>query len=434
MSSTVINVVPDTSLKTLNYVETNVEMEESNEVQEENSSDFSNKNDYLARSLASDEELLRLAAENNSKNYTIFLQSESTEVIPKRNPRAIQIEIKSKIKNSSKIDNVRFTRTGSMIFFTKDVECAIDICKVSSFLGVSVKSRIIWENITNRFLLFNIPVDIPLDEIANELEENNNIRILELRRFLKRGSTKETSPILVTILGTNLPQHIKMFYTLQNIKQFVDRPRQCGKCYKYNHSTIRCPSEKLCINCGKKHNEPCTEPTICINCGGEHKADNSQCPTRVKEINILEFKCRNFLSITEARRRYNINSVSTTYSTVTSTSNMVKDNFQKIFEDRTNYMLKIIIESFAKEIKRVTEAINKIQNPSEVFSDIEQDNIEEKNGTSQYKNKREDSVELQQEIKKICLEKNIINREDNNKEDKNKKPKPKNLSCGRGRK
>lgn len=55
----------------------------------------------------------------------------------------------------------------------------------------------------NRFLLFNIPVEIPLAELGREIAAANNINILELRRFIRKKSTCEVSPVLVTSLGSS---------------------------------------------------------------------------------------------------------------------------------------------------------------------------------------------------------------------------------------
>ena len=95
----------------------------------------------------------------------------------------MQEEIKKKIFNFACIKDIRYIRNGSIIFHTENLECAIEICNVKLFMGVPVKWRVIWENITSRFLLFNIPTEIPLAEVANDLMTSNNINIFEMRRF-----------------------------------------------------------------------------------------------------------------------------------------------------------------------------------------------------------------------------------------------------------
>ena len=105
-----------------------------------------------------------------------------------------------------KIANFRYTRPGSWIFSIKDVDYAIDICHINEFLGEHVNTRVTYENISNRFLVLNIPVDISFPELANEISTENNIHILELRRFIRKGQTTGFSPVLITSLSTWLPQ------------------------------------------------------------------------------------------------------------------------------------------------------------------------------------------------------------------------------------
>lgn len=84
------------------------------------------------------------------------------------------MEIKEKIANSNKIDLLMFTRMGSIIISKRSIMYAVDICGISEFLGISISSRVVWENITNRFILFNIPVNISLAGIGQEISEYNN--------------------------------------------------------------------------------------------------------------------------------------------------------------------------------------------------------------------------------------------------------------------
>ena len=132
-----------------------------------------------------------------------------SKTIPRKDPRSTQVEIKNKVVHASKTATVRYTRSGSWIFSTTDVDCAIDVCHIPEFLGVNVTAQVIYENITNRFLVFNILVDIPLPELASEISMVNNMHILELRRFIRKGQTSGFSPVLITSLGTRLPQDIK---------------------------------------------------------------------------------------------------------------------------------------------------------------------------------------------------------------------------------
>ena len=167
-----------------------------------------------------------------------------------------------------------------------------------------VTVRVIFENITNRFLVFNIPVDISLLYLATKIGVTNDIHILELRRFAHKGQMNGSSPVLITILGTRLPSEIKLWFSIQHIKQFVDRPHQCTKRFCFNHPTLKCSAEHLCVTCGIVHEGPGTSPVKCVRCSGPYRADYNQCPSRQAEIEFLQFKSNNFLSFNVARRLY----------------------------------------------------------------------------------------------------------------------------------
>ena len=85
-------------------------------------------------------------------------------------------------------------------------------------MGVSTTCSVIWENIATRFLIYDIPTDMPLNKLAQDLMVENKIEILELRRFLRKGSSNEFSPVLVTIFSTKLPDEIKIWFTVQKVK------------------------------------------------------------------------------------------------------------------------------------------------------------------------------------------------------------------------
>ncbi|GFT65578.1 uncharacterized protein TNCV_1353011 [Trichonephila clavipes] len=118
-----------------------------------------------------------------------------------------------------------FTRNGKIRFSTLDPVCAAQILSLEKISNVSVKTNILWEGITSRFLIFfEIPLDISLNEIAKELQETNNFEIIEMRRFIKTGSQQQFSPVLITILGTTLPETVKLWFINHRIQNFIDKP------------------------------------------------------------------------------------------------------------------------------------------------------------------------------------------------------------------
>lgn len=98
---------------------------------------------------------------------------------------------------------------------------------------------------------------IPLSEIGHEVSKSNSIQILKLRRFIRKYSTKNHSPELVTTLGTSLPTEIKLWLSIQETRKFIDRPRQCNKFYKFNHSTFKSNLNQNFTTCWIQNKESC---------------------------------------------------------------------------------------------------------------------------------------------------------------------------------
>ncbi|GBN28144.1 hypothetical protein AVEN_218060-1 [Araneus ventricosus] len=119
---------------------------------------------------------------------------------------------------------MKYTRQGKLQFTTKDPICAVQLLSMEKFMDTNVVTDIIWENVCSRFLIFDIPTSTPLEELAIEIQDKNDCIVVEMRRFLKQNSTKEVSPVLITILGTTTPEAIKIWFVHQRLQQFIDRP------------------------------------------------------------------------------------------------------------------------------------------------------------------------------------------------------------------
>ncbi|GFT36861.1 hypothetical protein TNCV_174641 [Trichonephila clavipes] len=83
----------------------------------------------------------------------------------------------------------------------------------------------------------------------------------------------------------------------------IQTPAICDNCYSLTHSSRFCSSDVRCINCGGSHSGQCTNSSNCTNCKGDHPANSPNCPTFIKEKNILESKCTKHLTLGEARQK-----------------------------------------------------------------------------------------------------------------------------------
>ncbi|GFV79338.1 uncharacterized protein TNCV_272151 [Trichonephila clavipes] len=145
-----------------------------------------------------------------------------------------------------------FTRSGKIKISTSDSVGAVQITAIDQILNTPVKVNIIWEGFTSRFLLFDIPTKVQLADVAIELKNSNDLDIVEIRRFVKPNSRQEASRVLITILGINTPEYVKLWFFNHRIQLFIDKPRQCSKCFSYTHLFRFCSSPIRCVNCGER--------------------------------------------------------------------------------------------------------------------------------------------------------------------------------------
>ena len=299
---------------------------------------------------------LQFAFANGLNQVCIFLEP-STGSFPKNRPSILKHEIDSKVPSHDKIHCVKFTRTNKLLFETSDANCAQEIIKIDKLLDVPVTPYVQSDNITSRFVLHDIDPSISLMELGAEIQATNDIKVKELRRFTRKSSTgiHLSATVLVTIFGTVLPQEIKYFYMIEKIKPFYDRPRQCTKCWRYDHATSKCKNEPVCKFCAESHpTESCTSPSKrCVNCQENHDASDPNCLTRAKEVEILKYKTDCHLPITEARRRFK-QSEQKTYSTatqnITSSNNLAltRQDFEETLNTFFVKLQDLILQSIEK--------------------------------------------------------------------------------------
>ncbi|GIZ05192.1 uncharacterized protein CEXT_70771 [Caerostris extrusa] len=291
---------------------------------------ISSNNNYFKSSKSINELVLRLGQKSFEEIHIVCQHRDAKHKIPRSNPFLIQADIKKHINRHDNITNMKFSRQGKLIFSTADPVCAAQILNLEKIQETPISTGVTFENITERFLIFDIPTNQQLSELADEIMNKNDMEVVELRRFVKLNSTQEFS-----------------------------RVRQCLHCYEFTHATRVC-DKNICPLCGVNHEGQCQGPEKCILCNGPHSATSKICPRHTHEQKILEFKCRNHLTIGEARRLYTQSS-KTHYSdaakintTAPNIEEIVNQRVESIVQNITTKMEQqttLLIEIFKKQSK-----------------------------------------------------------------------------------
>ncbi|GIY21484.1 uncharacterized protein CEXT_302471 [Caerostris extrusa] len=184
------------------------------DVQSRNSM-ISSNNNYFKSSKSINELVLRLGQKSFEEINIICQHSDAKHKIPRSNPFLIQADIKKHVNRHDNITNMKFSRQGKLIFTTADPVCAAQILNLDKIQETPVSTGVTFENITERFLVFDIPTHLQLSELADEIMNKmiwkNHLTIGEARRLYAHSSK------------TNYSEAAKINSAAPNIEEIVNQ-------------------------------------------------------------------------------------------------------------------------------------------------------------------------------------------------------------------
>ncbi|GIX86236.1 uncharacterized protein CEXT_725231 [Caerostris extrusa] len=89
---------------------------------------------------------------------------------------------------------MKFSRQGKLIITTADPVCAAQILNLDKIQETPVSTGVTFENITERFLVFDIPTNLQLSELADEIMNKNDMEVVELRLSVFHQTDLKKSP------------------------------------------------------------------------------------------------------------------------------------------------------------------------------------------------------------------------------------------------
>jgi hypothetical protein len=207
----------------------------------------------------------------------------------------------------------RVTIRGSIIFTTSNAQNNVVyehytaiIIDALSYYGACEKVEI--GKRFSQFLLHGVPTHLSLPEISDSISTNYPQLVQgQTPRWLttaERRESKTNSTIVMTLTGNVKKASIgRQNLIVCNRECQLDdyiaygRSTQCHNCQTYGHPAALCRNNPCCAVCAGPHNtreHPCTLPTCrkgpscthppirCVNCNAPHKANDPNCPERIK--------------------------------------------------------------------------------------------------------------------------------------------------------
>jgi len=155
-----------------------------------------------------------------------------------------------------------------------------------------------------------VPDDVPLKEIQEIVENENDIKVVNMFRLKKRNKVtkkwEDSSSVCVELRGNALPEYIKMWKVRIPVLPYIPLVRICFKCSRIGHIAKTCENKERCLTCGESRDrlekDKCTVGKKCINCQGDHTLDRS-CPAFIRHTAIIRTMALENISFSEARNK-----------------------------------------------------------------------------------------------------------------------------------
>ena len=152
--------------------------------------------------------------------------------------------------------------------------------------------------------------DMADKDIAEELSD---VGVIAARRLGKSDS------IVLSFASETPPQRVFIGFRSILVRTYVPEPLRCYRCHMFGHASGRCKRGDRCGRCGssKHDSDHCSAgKERCLNCQGEHPAWSRKCEKYQTEKEIGNIRVKQGVSFPEARRMYQENHPTPSYSHV----------------------------------------------------------------------------------------------------------------------
>lgn len=229
----------------------------------------------------------RLFLENDSANYTVYVESKEKEKLGNKNPIKLTGLLNENVKGITCVSRINAYKIG--VNFQKAAD-ANSFIKLDNFLSKHKFRAFIPAHLIEKVGVIKfVPTDLSNEDIYKNI--SSDAEIISIKRFMKRNADKKLMPmssVAITFSTTTLPRYVYLNLFRCEVQTYISPLIQCFKCFKFNHSAKVCRSKQMCSYCaGDHHYKECvSDILVCINCGGGHLAVSRDCPIKKKKIEL----------------------------------------------------------------------------------------------------------------------------------------------------
>ncbi|GBN82020.1 hypothetical protein AVEN_138888-1 [Araneus ventricosus] len=140
-------------------------------------------NIYFKSNKTPNEHVLRAGQKQFNEINVIVSNADKNKKLPHSNPFRVQAFIKQVVNRHDNFQNMKYTRQGKILFTTKDPICAVQLLSLTKFMETDISTNVIWESICSRVLIFDIPLNTPMEELAEEIQEKMILTLSKCEDF-----------------------------------------------------------------------------------------------------------------------------------------------------------------------------------------------------------------------------------------------------------
>ena len=137
--------------------------------------------------------------------------------------------------------------------------------------------------------------------------EEVNIEEIKLAPFIKTRND-QSKVLLITFKNRSIPEYVDIpgEATATRVYPYMARPIKCFNCLQYGHTKKRCNKPQRCQNCTQERHERenGSNESACLYCRENHMAGRKECPTQIKEKDILNIENKYKVGKARARQLY----------------------------------------------------------------------------------------------------------------------------------